>query len=185
MSWLNMDNATLLVNALTPISVAVAGLVVARATKRLETSQWVNQKLIERKIDLIGQISPRINDLYAYFMWIGTWKEQSPVDVINNKRALDKLVFSNKPFLSTDTVADYQRFMAHLFAVGMQAGADARLRTTRTSLDGDRRVAYNQGQWLDNWDTMFVAAGQEANRKDVDNAHDALLERLAREVGAK
>ena len=74
-AWNSLEVTKLIVAALTPLAVLL-GIWVARATRRLEASQWVNQKLIEKRINLLEEILPRLNDLYCYFEWIGNWKAE-------------------------------------------------------------------------------------------------------------
>lgn len=181
--WTGEDIITTVVNALTPISVAFAGLLVARATKRLETSQWVNQKLIERRIALVGEISPGLNDLYCYYRFIGNWKELSPTDIVDRKRTLDRTVFSNRPFLSEPAMAAYRDYMGLLFSTFTTANADARLRTTLTSQFGDRREAFRGGIWNDSWGELFADPSQAAPLAKVDAAYDRVVEALAAEIG--
>lgn len=70
-SWNSLEIAKLAVAALTPLVVAAIGLVVVRATKRIEAGQWINQKLVEKRIALLGDALPQLNDLYCYFVYVG------------------------------------------------------------------------------------------------------------------
>ena len=57
-AWNSLEVTKLIVAALTPLAVVLLGIWVARATRRLEASQWVNQKLIEKRINLLEEILP-------------------------------------------------------------------------------------------------------------------------------
>jgi hypothetical protein len=83
----------------------------------------------KQRILLWSEISPLMNDLYCYFLYVGHWKEISPEQVIETKRKLDKLIYSNSPFFSPDFLGKYNAFMASAFKTGSGWGADAKLRS--------------------------------------------------------
>jgi hypothetical protein len=56
MAWTGYDVATLVVTALTPITVVGLGVFVARAGRRLERVQWANQTVITRRLDIFGSM---------------------------------------------------------------------------------------------------------------------------------
>ena len=91
-NWNSLEVAKLIVSALTPIIVVVLGIWIARISKRFEQIQWVNRKIIERRIDVYDEIAPLLNDLFVYFTLIGHWKELSPPQVVEAKRLLDRHV---------------------------------------------------------------------------------------------
>ena len=59
--WNSLEVAKLVVGILTPVAVVLLGMWIARATRRVEASQWVNQKLIEKRIKLLEEALPRLN----------------------------------------------------------------------------------------------------------------------------
>lgn len=182
--WNGLEIVKLIVGAFIPISVVLIGFVFSRALKRVEASQWLNQKLIEKRVELIGTALPWINDLYCYFTWRGGWKELSPRDVIERKRMLDRLFYANRSFFSAEVLDDYQAFSDALFKTFTAPGADAQLRTAMTSLDGDRAKVY-PGEWQQEWAALFVAENENTAWDKIDERHAALLTRLGAEVGAR
>ena len=181
-AWNSLEVAKLVVGALTPLTVALLGIWVARATRRLEASQWVNQKLIEKRIGLLEEILPRLNDLYCYFEWIGNWKELSPADVIQRKRELDKTFFANQAFFSASTITTYQEFGRILFKTYAAPGVNALLRTAMESHDGNRMKAY-PGAWKPEWTTMFVEEKEQEGRVAIRVQYQALTLVLSAEIG--
>jgi len=52
---------TLIVSALTPITVVVLGVVLARASRRIEQVQWANQTVVTRRLDIFDKLAPGLN----------------------------------------------------------------------------------------------------------------------------
>lgn len=181
-AWNSLEVAKLIVGALTPLTVALLGIWVARATRKLEASQWVNQKLIEKRIDLLEEILPCLNDLYCYFEWIGNWKELSPADAIKRKRELDKTFFANRAFFSDNTIIAYQEFSAILFKTYAAPGVDALLRTAIESHHGNRMKTY-PGEWKPEWTTMFSEEKEQKGRAAIGAQYQALTSALSTEIG--
>jgi len=62
--WSTLEIAKLIVSAFTPLAVVAVAFQVTKATKRLEARQWVNQKLVEKRIALLSEALPELNDLH-------------------------------------------------------------------------------------------------------------------------
>ncbi|ETK37376.1 hypothetical protein [Microbispora sp. ATCC PTA-5024] len=180
-TWNSLEIAKLTVEALVPVSLAVMGFLFTRATNRLEASQWLNQKLIEKRVELLGTALPRLNDLYCYFAWVGGWKELSPPEVIGLKRELDRLFFANRAFFSDSVQTDYEAFSRALFKTYAAPGVDAQLRTSLTSHDGDRAHSYPK-TWQAEWTALFADADDRTNLGLVRERYEALVRRLGAEV---
>jgi hypothetical protein len=178
-----VEIAKLVVAALTPLSVAFIGVLLAISTRRFERSRWLNQKLVEKRIDLLSDALPQLNDLYCYFFWVGRWAAFSPAEMLQHKRDLDRLFHANRGFFTTGALSAYELFAAVLFKTYAAPGVSARMRTGPHSRHGVRRDAY-PGQWEQKWDEMFT---DEADRTDSDTIrqrYDALVTRLSAEIGA-
>jgi hypothetical protein len=133
--WNSLEIVKLLVAGLVPLTVVGLGVWVTKLTNRLESAQWINQKLVEKRIKLVDDLALDLNDLYCYFLFIGVWKALSPVDVIDRKRRLDRIVYVNRPFLGETCSTTYDAFIKLLFKTFRDPGQDAGLRTTLVSAD--------------------------------------------------
>ncbi len=182
--WNSLEIAKLLVSLFVPIAVVFLGVVVARTTKRIESAQWMNQKLVEKRISFVDAVVPGLNDLYCYYRWVGNWKELSPLDVLQRKRHLDRLFHINRPFLAPACMQSYDAFSKALFRTYSAPGKDALLRTAVSSRDGDRSAAYT-GTWDGNWNGMFAGPSDHTRRSDIGTRYDDLIRHLAAEVGVE
>lgn len=181
--WNSLEIAKLVVAAITPVTVAVLAYLLNRALKRAENRQWFNQKLVEKRIELLSVALPDLNDLYCYFAWVGPWKELSPPEILDRKRRLDRLFYANVPFFSAGARAAYQDFQGALFETFVQPGRSARLRTGPASGHGSRSKAFG-GRWDDQWNQMFAAEDEVTAADVVDTRYQALVAALGSEVGA-
>lgn len=68
------------ISAITPILVAGIGWLLAGRLKNIEQLQWGNRKLTEKRIQIYEKVSPLLNRLYCYFIYIGDWQAHSPKD---------------------------------------------------------------------------------------------------------
>jgi hypothetical protein len=91
MAWTGYEYATLAVTALTPITVAGLGFFVARTGRRLERVQWANQTVVTRRLEIFGQVAPKLNQLLCFATFVGGWKEIKPRDAIGLKREIDEI----------------------------------------------------------------------------------------------
>ncbi|WBB91427.1 hypothetical protein [Verrucosispora sp. WMMC514] len=180
--WTTLEIAKLTVSAFTPLAVAAVAFQVTKATKRLEARQWMNQKLIEKRIALLSEALSDLNDLHCYFAWVGNWKELSPRDILHRKRSLDRLFYANRPFFQSMTIEAYGNYSGELFKTYSAPGRNAKLRTAAASRHGKRSEAYGDG-WDPQWNAYFVSEVDRTEPERLAAAYDVLLRQFAAEVG--
>lgn len=163
---------------ITPIVVAILGLVISGRLKRIELKQWHSQELIAARLGYYREIAEPLNDLYCYFTYIGTWKNHTPPDIIEIKRSLDRTFHTLSPFFSVTVVKSYNDFMDLCFQTFGRWGADAKLKTSV------RRRKEGYPAWLPEWDEMFVYSSVEPTPPEVlERIKTAYNETLAHLVG--
>lgn len=180
--WLTLEIAKLIVGVLTPLSVALLGWLFSRQLKRLDLSNWTNQKLIEKRLAIYDEIAPRLNQLLCFFTWVGYWKTISPADAIHAKRDLDKTLNIYRHVFEAEVYEAYQDYIHVLFETYTSAGHDAKLRALVRSPDGDRRTdgAY---AWSDAWNACFSEPRNAVDKGEVRARYKALMAALTRSLG--
>ena len=161
---------TLIVSALTPITVVVLGVVLARASRRIEQVQWANQTVVTRRLDIFDKLAPGLNQLLCFAAFVGGWKDIGPAQAIGIKRTLDEIMYANRVLFSEELFAAYHRFMSTLFAMYATTGADAKVKAPIESKWGSRR---NLPWWADQMSALF-STDNVASIEDIQAAYDEL-----------
>lgn len=177
-SWTSVQIATLVVAALTPLTVAGLGVFIARASRRIEQVQWANQTVVSRRLEIFTEIAPWLNQLLCFATFVGRWKEIKPLDAIDLKRKLDEQMFANKVLFSDDLFAAYHQFMKTLFAMYARTDADASLRVPISIWLGDRR---NMSWWQDSMADYF-STDSPASTEEIQAAHERLEQQFRKEL---
>jgi hypothetical protein len=163
-TWNSLEIWKLAVGALTPITVAILGIMVDRASKRAETAaataarlaenaQWANRRAVERLIELHKEIAPLLNDMLCFFTRVGHFREIDPPDMLARKRKLDHIFFVNEHLFSSDLRAKYHALMQECFAHWESFGQDARMRTSAYALRAERGAV---AKWDNAWTALFA-----------------------------
>jgi len=181
-SWPTLEIAKLVVGVLTPLSVALLGWLFSRQLKRLDLSNWTNQKLIEKRLVIYDEIAPKLNQLLCFFTWVGYWKTISPADAIRAKRDLDKTLNIYRHVFEAEVYQTYQDFIHLLFETYTGIGHDAKLRALVRSPDGDRRTDGGYA-WIEAWDACFSEPGMAVSKQEVRARYKALMAALTRSLG--
>jgi len=171
--WNSLELAKLAVSLLTPVLVLVLGIVINNSIRSGERATALRSEIYK-------SIGGDLNDIYAYLALVGRWKEMTPRDVIAKKRAVDKAMYTYRPFFSAELFQTYETFMREAFAPFGGAGQDARIRSDIATADGDRRL--HGPEWHAAWEDRFT---KERNKSAQREAYDAFLEQLARDLGLK
>ncbi len=151
--WTSFAIANLAISALTPLAVLGLGLLVARSARRVESLQYANQTVVTRRLEVFGQVAPKLNKLLCFVAFVGRWKEITPADALLLKRDIDEIMYTNRLLFSDVLFAAYQRFMGRFFAMYATVDGDALIRARMASDLGDRR---NLPWWNDKMARMFA-----------------------------
>ncbi len=140
-TWNSIEIIKIVIGVLTPLVLLFLGIWVNRIAKRVENTQWANQKLIEKRIAIYDELAPLVNDLYCYYRGVGNYKKITPADVIDIKRKLDKRVYVYASLFSSEFLDIYKEFInSYFIPFGGERGEDAKLRTSiEHPVGGDRR----------------------------------------------
>lgn len=137
--WTSLEVAKLIVGLLTPLAVAVFGVVVDRRLRRVEAVQWANQTVVTRRVEIFSSVGPKLNQLLCFATFVGRWKEITPQVAVTVKRDLDEIMFANRVLFSNELFAAYHGFMTSMFAMYANTDTDAPIRVPITTALGDRR----------------------------------------------
>jgi len=181
-TWNSLELAKLGVALLTPILLFVLGLAVTRGARRVEQAQWAGRKLIERRLELHGQMAPPLNDLLCFFTWVGHFREIDPPKAVERKRRLDKVFFTNEQLFSDSFRDAYAHYIDTLFDHSGGAGADARLRTSPTRLRAERGTS---SKWDPQWNDLFADEGERKPSHEALAAYRSLMDTFADELGVR
>jgi hypothetical protein len=169
------DVVTAVSSALVPIIAGVAAVIWGRRKDR-------NTELIRARVDYYKLLAPDLNRLMCYFTFIGTWKEDSPPEILGLKRVLDRNFYSAAPLFSPRVSTAYGKLERLYFSTFGQWGDDARLNSNAYR----RRLAWRRDSWNPGWDAYFAMADDEPVSQqqllEYRTAHDALLVALTRDL---
>jgi hypothetical protein len=190
--WNSLETVQVAVSILTPLAIAILGIIVTRAAKQAEAravdaaraaenAQWANRRAVERLIELHKEMAPLLNDLMCFFGMIGHFREIDPPDAIARKRQLDRIFFVNEHLFGSRFREKYQLFMSKCFAHWQGPGQEARL---KASADRLRIQRGSTASWDDSWDRMFEEIpDSREQRHEQRTIYDEAMSAFAAELG--
>jgi hypothetical protein len=142
--WSSLEIAKLISTTATPITIAIVGAVLTMEEARREKIEAIEEaryeKIQEKRSQLWDQLGPQLNDIHAYMLFIGKWKELDGAKIIKEKRDCDRLVFSYQPFFTRDFKAAYDNFMGSSFKAFCADRKNACLRTTPDGRETEDKI---------------------------------------------
>lgn len=178
-----LEWAKFLASLLTPIAVVAIGYFLNVRLRAIEEQRWLNQKVIEKRLDQFEKVAPWLNDLFCYFTYVGGWKDLTPPKIIEKKRELDKEMHIHAPLFPAQLHDGYEAFMDTCFATYGGYGKDARLRTgykiRKQVMGADWQTAWDDGFLLGDVNDDPDRAAKGARRE----AYAALMAAFAAALG--
>jgi hypothetical protein len=160
----------------TPIVVGIFGFIFARRQSR-------SDELLKLRVEYYKLLAPSLNRLMCYITFIGTWRDESPTDIINLKRKLDSDFYSAAPIFHKSVLEAYRNLMDLSFSTFGLWGQDAKICSSAYR----RRQAWKgPDPWDASWDSLFAIGDGEDLPGDsltaYRNAYDDLLAKLVRDL---
>jgi hypothetical protein len=163
---------------LSPLAVVGIGYLITRATKRLESVQWANQTVIQRRLEIFSEVAPKLNRLLCFALFVGGWKDTTPSDAVRLKREIDETIYVNRVLFSPQLFEAYSQYMQILFHMYARTDSDALIRAEIVTTLGDRRKL----PWWEVAMEPCFASGQIPSQAEILAAYDALGERFRRDL---
>jgi hypothetical protein len=174
--WTYFELAKLAVDLLTPLIVVWLGFMVKKHFDRMARGHKRSDRLVDARIKSFDEMAPLLNSLYQYYVYVGEWKNLTPVDVIETKRRLDSLLLGRAPLFGRRFLRAWKEFEDALFQTYSGKGEPAKLKTDyKSRMDGET--------WHMEWSRMFVL--EEGSKKEQISAlYWKLMESFSREIGS-
>ncbi len=176
--WNSLEVSKLIVGVFTPLSLLfISNQLSISDQRRSDLAQQSEktraeqiarfERVAEQRTRLWQDLGPNLNDIYAYLMYVGRWKQMKAHDIVTAKRNADRVFYSYRPFFSERFVRDYETFMNASFHMFNSMGEDAKPRTTSI---------YRREE-----DTNFVSGDE--NSDAVHASYYRLMNTVAEEFG--
>lgn len=193
--WNSLEIAKLSVPIFASILLALVGYQISKSLEDYKSEVARNNKildnLIERnnKIDdtlnakrtgLYDEVGKKLNQMFAYYMYFGRWKEISPEDIIRHKRDLDEIIYTYSPIFSRDFIDIYEGLAREMFQPYGGWGTDAKLRTSIRRRQEFFLPSDVSKVWKQEWKDRYT---EEDNTGQIKEYYSKLLTQLPRELG--
>ena len=109
-----------------PVLITLFGWAFNTRLKSIDQAQWQNRKIIELRLDIFKDVSPKLNSMFCYCMYVGDWKRYSPDEIVRMKRETDREMHVYRYLLSSELFDAYNAFMATVFQTFTGPDGDAR-----------------------------------------------------------
>lgn len=129
--WNSLEVCKLVIGLAVPIAILIATNQFTAHQQKLSDDQAIREKReerasskedererreVDRRFAVWEEMAPEMNQIYSYFLYVGKWKEIKPEEIIQKKRHLDELIYSNRIFFSDQFVASFTAFEEATFA---------------------------------------------------------------------
>ncbi len=178
--WNSLEVCKLIVGLMVPITIVLVSNQFATRERlqaeKLESKQKIDdstrakedereRREVDRRFSVWEEMSPDINQIYSYFLYVGDWKAIRPEEVIQKKRHLDDLIYSNRIFFNNQFFDSYTAFTKAAFDTYQGWDEDPKLNTVRIrDLDIKSKVQFAN---CDNGEKVYLAYWRSKMHRDL------------------
>jgi hypothetical protein len=142
--WNSLEICKLVATVMTPVTVFVLGCLIWSGQREIvqrwdrdqleqrslaEASSKERDQIRELRLSIYKEAAPLLNEILSYHFYVGRWKERSPADIIEKKRQLDSLMYSNIALFTPAFFDLYRAFMRQGFRAARNHFGEPRIRT--------------------------------------------------------
>ena len=120
--WNSLEIAKLAVSIIMSVVLAFVGWKISEASK-------TEERVLQKRMEIYEYVGQRLNTLYQFYFWVGSWKDITPEQVTATKRELDAKVYTYRSFFSDQFFDKYTVLMSKFFRTENRWREDARMRT--------------------------------------------------------
>lgn len=134
-----------------PIIIAFLGVRFNRAQKVYESRLDIHRDIISHRLANYREIALLINDIYCFHALVGHYKSMNPEIIINKKRELENIVFTNLPLWTDGFCHAFMIFIDICYATSR-----GRLTSPVSLADIVRHQEEHGNDWQTNWNDYFL-----------------------------
>jgi len=169
-----MESLKLISAIFTPIVLLILGIWAKSLATRHEKNLSLHSKIIEKRIELYEQIGKDLNDIFVFLMQVGHWKNLPPQDIIEKKRHLDQIMYSNRPYWDANCFSHFSAFMKIGFESWTGIGEDAKIRTNTHKFEV-------LDSWQDTWKQYY--SDKPSSPTEIKQSYQQLMNALSDSFG--
>lgn len=132
-----------------PTSIFLVGIIVSLSIERLKRQMEHKNFIIEKQFETYQVLGRKLNTLLQYCTYVGSWKNNTPDEVINIKREIDTIFFSASPILSDSVAQAYNGFISACFDVKLGKGTQIKIKANYERFE-------KNSNWKPEWREYFV-----------------------------
>ncbi|MCG8053725.1 MAG: hypothetical protein JAZ15_21245, partial [Candidatus Thiodiazotropha endolucinida] len=163
--WNSLEVVKLVVSAMIPALILYFGSEIRSDLAQQQAEQSAQAASIQRthvalervtkwRFGKFEELSGLVNDMFVYYIHVGKWKIFTPLDIVERKREVDKIIYATGPIFSEEMIEKYHSLISEMFQHYQGWGEDAALRTSIEHRKDAARKA--EIEWKENWNDRFT-----------------------------
>lgn len=169
--WNSLEVVRLAASIMTPVAIVVIGYWVQSTVAERNRTWQLLERLADRRMEVYDNIGEPLNRIYCYIEDIGTYKDETPDEVVDYKRTADRWMYMHEAIWSPDTFKAYTAYMDSAFRTHQGAVRDARIR----SGTGQKELL---DTWEGRWHDRFTGVPAADHRKN----YEQLIQLISRDL---
>lgn len=141
---ININTLNALQPYITPVVILVLGIWAKNIATKHENRTSLHNRVIEKRVDVYELVGKDLNDIFCFVVRVGNWKQLTPEEIVKKKRAVDQLMYINRPYWSDKSFTSYTSFMTSAFEVYSGSGQDAKI---KADFEKYKTIEINQDDW--------------------------------------
>lgn len=169
---INLEVWKIILSALTPVAIVIAGYFINKAIKTREHELTVLRSKQDIRKEIYDEIGPKLNQIFCFIVDVGDFGYYEPPDIIDLKREIDRKFKPYQKLWHDKTINAYDKFMESSYdAYSGGIGTPAKIRATT---DEKKAFFSRIGKiWKTEWEGMFT---KPVGKDEMFAVYDGLVE---------
>jgi len=169
---INLEVWKIILSALTPVAIVVAGYFINKAIKTREHELTVLRNKQDIRKEIYDEIGPKLNQIFCFIVDVGDFGNYEPPHIIDLKQEINTKFKPYEKLWHDKTINAYDSFMESSYAA--YSGGSGTPSKIRATTDEKKAFFLRIGKtWKTEWEGMFT---KPVDKNEMVAVYDGLVE---------
>jgi len=161
--WNSLEIVKLVASLFTTLLITFFGFLINRNIMNLDKKNKVNDKILEKRLQIYENIVPKLNDILCFHAYIGDWRDLTPIDIIKYKKSIGKELYMYSPLFTPKLIETYRDFISLCYEKSTDVSTKSKIKSSYKAREDN---ALWKSEYVSLFSQSYLDSGKDINEQE-------------------